>query len=216
MTIKAVFFDCDGTLTKVKSSWEYIHRKLNIWNDYADEYQMLFRQGKIDYEEFCRRDALLWKGLKVAEVMEIIQEIPYQEGAKEMVGALRKMGVFTVILSTGLSLLVEKVREELGIQMSLSNDLLAKDGLLTGETKINVQYDNKGFWVDKILRQKGLERANSCAVGDGEGDRGMFESVGLSIMFSPDSNVRCSPDYTIHDKPLTKVIEIIKCYSDVS
>ena len=75
MVIKAVFFDCDGTFTKVKSSWEYIHRRLNIWNDYADEYQMLFREGKIDYEEFCRKDALLWKGLSVDEVMKIVSSI---------------------------------------------------------------------------------------------------------------------------------------------
>lgn len=56
MPIKIVFFDCDGTLTKIKSSWEYIHRRLNIWNNNADKYQALFHSGLIDYDEFCRRD----------------------------------------------------------------------------------------------------------------------------------------------------------------
>jgi len=213
MAIKVVFFDCDGTLTKVKSSWEYIHRRLNIWNDYADEYQMLFREGKIDYDEFCRRDALLWKRLKLAEVMEIINDIPYQEGAGETVATLKSMGIFTVILSTGLSFLVNKVKEDLGAEISLSNDLLVEDGLLTGETRINVQYNSKGYWVNRILKQMGLNRASSCAVGDGEGDRDMFESVGLSIMYGADNSMAYRPDYIIHNEPLTKVVEIIKGYS---
>jgi phosphoserine phosphatase len=80
MPIKIVFFDCDGTLTKVKSSWEHLHRKLGLWTDKADAYQVLFREGKIDYNEFCRKDAFLWKGLSVDKVNEIVEEIPYQRG----------------------------------------------------------------------------------------------------------------------------------------
>jgi HAD superfamily PSPase-like hydrolase len=126
MGIKVIFFDCDGTLTKVKSSWEYIHRGLGIWENRADEYQRLFRKGLIDYDEFCRRDALLWKGLALGKVMELVNQIPYRAGAKETVSALRGMGVFTAIISTGLSFLVERARAELGIDAAVSNELLTE------------------------------------------------------------------------------------------
>ena len=53
MGIKVVFFDCDGTLTAVKSSWQYLHERLGLWDDHAEEFQELFREGKIDYAEFC-------------------------------------------------------------------------------------------------------------------------------------------------------------------
>ena len=46
MPIKVVFFDCDGTLTKTKSSWEYLHRRLNLWTKNADTYQALIPRGK--------------------------------------------------------------------------------------------------------------------------------------------------------------------------
>jgi phosphoserine phosphatase len=213
MAIRIVFFDCDGTLTKVKSSWEYIHRRFNIWDNHADEYQMLFREGKIDYDEFCRRDALLWKGFNLADVIEILKEIPYQEGAAEAVATLRGMGIFTVILSTGLSFLVNRVRDDLGVHMSLSNDLLVKDGVLTGGTAINVLYNKKGYWVNKVLKEKGLNRLASCAVGDGEGDRDMFDAVSLSIMYGSDNNVVPSSVCTIHEGSLTRVVEIIKNHS---
>ena len=214
MTIRVVFFDCDGTLTKVKSSWEYIHRRLNIWDNHADEYQMLFREGKINYDEFCRRDALLWKGLNLTDVVEIIKEIPYQQGAAETVTTLKGMGIFTVILSTGLSLLVNRVRDDLGVHMSLSNDLLVENGVLTGGTVINVQYNKKRYWVNKVLKEKGLNRLASCAVGDGEGDRDMFDAVNVSIMYGSDNNVAPSSVYTIHEGSLTRMVEIIKGHLD--
>jgi len=218
MGVGIVFFDCDGTLTRVKSSWEYVHRRLNIWDNHADEYQGLFREGKISYDEFCRRDALLWKGLNLSDVMEIINEIPYQEHAGETVAALKDMGIFTVILSTGLSFLVDRARADLGVHISASNDLLVKNGILTGETKINVQFNKKGVWVNRILKDMkdaGAERRLSCAVGDGEGDRDMFDAVDISILFHPDDRAGYPSKHIINNSSLRGVTEIVKGYGVV-
>jgi phosphoserine phosphatase len=209
MGMKVIFFDCDGTLTKVKSSWEYIHRRLGIWENHADEYQELFRKGLIDYEEFCRRDTLLWKGLALPEVMQIVNQIPYQDGAKETVTALKDMGMFTVIISTGLSFLVERARAELGIDVALSNELLTENGFLTGQTRINVQYEHKGYWVKNILKGLGVDRSSSCAVGDGEGDRAMFEAVGLPIGFNPEPSIRPLLAHSIRDGELPSLVTIL-------
>ena len=212
MAIKVAFFDCDGTLTKVKSSWEYLHRRLNIWDDHADRYQALFRAGKIDYCEFCRRDALLWRGLPVSRVVGMLRDIAYQDGSAEIVGALKKRGVFTVILSTGLSLLIEKVRDDLGIDMALSNELLSEGGHLTGEIRINVDYDKKGHIVDRVLKDLGATREEACAIGDGEGDAGMFEAVGLAIGYHPPGAISRFVDRAIYGETLVDMINIIEDY----
>ena len=212
MAIKVAFFDCDGTLTKVKSSWEYLHRRLNIWDDHADRYQALFRAGEIDYYEFCRRDALLWRGLPVSRVVGMLRDIAYQDGSAEIVGALKKRGVFTVILSTGLSLLVEKVRDDLGIDMALSNELLSEGGHLTGEIRINVDYDKKGHIVDRVLKDLGATREEACAIGDGEGDAGMFEAVGLAIGYHPPGAISRFVDRAIYGETLLDMISIIEDY----
>jgi phosphoserine phosphatase len=212
MPIKIVFFDCDGTLTKVKSSWEYIHRRLNIWESNADEFQRLFKEGSIDYGEFCRRDALLWKGLPLHDVLKIVGQIPYQEGAKETLAALKEMGIFTVIISTGLSFVVDRIRAELGIQMSISNELLVEGDILSGETRINVEYDRKGYWVETILKDMGIEKSAACAIGDGEGDKGMFEAVSLSIGFHPCSNMKPFLTHSIQNGSLAGMVDIIKDY----
>jgi phosphoserine phosphatase len=210
MAIKVAFFDCDGTLTKVKSSWEYLHRRLNIWDDNADHYQALFRAGKIDYYEFCRRDALLWRGLPVSRVVGMLHDIDYQEGSGEIVRTFRERGVLTVILSTGLSLLVEKVKNDLGVDRAFSNELLSEGGYLTGEIRINVDYNKKGVIVERILRETGAVKADACALGDGEGDDGMFGAVDLAIGFHPLGTISGDVHRTIRCESLLDVIRIVE------
>jgi len=212
MTIKVAFFDCDGTLTKARNSWEYLHRKLNIWDKQAERYQALFREGKISYYEFCKNDALLWKGLPVSSVVSLLKDITYHSGAYEVVKALKKRGILTVILSTGLSLLVERVREDLGIDMSFSNELLSESGHLTGEIKINVGFNKKGYLVKKILGDIGVSRKEACAVGDGDGDTSMFEEVVLAIGFHPQDHVSSVIHRAICGRSLLEMVEIIDEY----
>jgi phosphoserine phosphatase len=210
MAIKVVFFDCDGTLTTVRSSWEYLHRRLELWDENADRFQRLFLEGKIDYYEFCRRDAALWKGLPLDLVLNIIGEIRIHQGTKQVVDALRGQGIMTVILSTGLSFLVEKVRSELGIDKAISNHLLVKDGYLTGEIRIDIEQDNKGFWVERILDDANVLPQEAAAVGDGEGDRGMFEGVGLRIGYHPQPQVLSLLDHIVSDGSFEKVGSILR------
>lgn len=212
MAIKIVFFDCDGTLTTVKSSWEYLHRRLDLWDENADEFQHLFLEGKIDYYEFCRRDAALWKGLPLNRVMSIIDEIPYHEGTREVVDLLNQQGIITVILSTGLSFLVERVQSELGIDRAISNHLLVREGLLTGQIRIDIEHDNKGFWVERILEDAGIVPQEAAAVGDGEGDRGMFESVGLCIGYHPHSGILPLLDHAVSNGSFERVGSILREY----
>ena len=213
MPIKIVFFDCDGTLTTVKSSWEYLHRMLNIWDNNADRYQYEFRKGMIDYGEFCKRDALLWKGVNVSKVMEVLDKIPYHEGVKETIDALRVRGIYMVIISTGLSLLVNRVKKDLAIDMAFSNNLLVYDGVLSGEVRVNVVFNEKDRYVKRVLEGLNITPEEACAVGDGEGDKGMFEMVGLPVFFSSSDEV-IPPEEASHVcNSIRGLLQIIERYN---
>ena len=54
---KLALFDLDGTLTRERSSWEYIHRRLGVWEENAEKFQEAFLRGEIDYNRFCELDA---------------------------------------------------------------------------------------------------------------------------------------------------------------
>jgi phosphoserine phosphatase len=212
VSIKVVFFDCDGTLTKVKSSWEYLHRRFGLWEKRADQYQDLFRAGTITYEEFCRRDALLWKGMALSSIQRVVSEIPYQAGARACVRGLKVRGIHTIIVSTGLSFLVNRAKEDLAIDSALSNDLVVDGGVLTGDMHLGVHYDDKGKIVRHALASLGLSVEESAAIGDGEGDRGMFEAVGVPIGFHPQKSLFPLLKHVLSDHSLLPVLSIVDQY----
>ncbi len=181
---KLVIFDLDGTLTKERSIWEYIHIRLGKWYGFAEEYQKQFLAGKISYEEFCERDAQVWKGMKVEELLEIIKNVSFHSGVDELISYLKQKGLKLSMVSSGLSVLSNWVHQKYGFDYSVSNDLLHENGVLTGKVKIQVYYDKKAEWVEMIQKKFGVKPEEVIAIGDSKGDIDMFQMVGFSIAFN--------------------------------
>ncbi len=177
-------FDLDGTLTQERSIWEYIHVRLGKWYGFAEEYQKQFLTGKISYEEFCERDAGVWKGMKVEEMVEIVKTVPFHPGADELISFLKQRGLKLAMVSSGLSLLSDWVHQIFGFDYSVSNHLLHQNGVLNGKVKIQVHYDKKAEWVRKILQTFDVKPEETIAIGDSKGDLDMFQMVGFSIAFN--------------------------------
>jgi phosphoserine phosphatase len=183
-----VIFDLDGTLTQERSIWEYIHKQLGKWYGFAEEYQNQFLAGNISYEEFCERDAEVWKGMKVEELLEIVKTVPFHPGVEALINHLKQKGLKLSMVSSGLSLLTHWVHQKYGFDYSVSNDLLHENGILTGKVKIQVYYDKKAEWVEKILKRFGVKPEEVIAIGDSKGDIDMFQMVGFSIAFNSSSH----------------------------
>jgi phosphoserine phosphatase len=181
---KLVIFDLDGTLTRERSIWEYIHIRLGKWYGFAEEYQKQFLAGKISYEEFCERDAQVWKGMRVDELLEIVKTVPFHLGADELIAYLKQKRLKLSVVSSGLSILSNWVHQKYGFDYSVSNDLLQEHGVLTGKVKIQVYYDKKAEWVRRILERFDVKREEVIAIGDSRGDIDMFQMVGFSIAFN--------------------------------
>jgi phosphoserine phosphatase len=184
---RAVLFDLDGTLTPVVSVWQHLHEALGLWETEARRHQAAFERGVISYEEFCQRDAAHWKGMRESALRAVTDRIPYRAGARECVGAIQGAGLLVGVVSTGLTLLLERVHRELGLAFAIANRLVTRDGLLTGEVKVNVEHDRKGEAVDLFCGQFGVDRRDVIAVGDSDGDLSMFEHAGFTVAVHPRS-----------------------------
>jgi phosphoserine phosphatase len=184
---KLVVFDLDGTLTREKSIWEYIHRVLGTWENHAEEFQRLFLAGRISYREFCERDAAVWKGMRFEDLKQIIDSVPYHEGAFELLAFLKAKGLRLTAISSGLSTLAERIERDFDLEFSVANDLLTNGGVLTGEVRINVTHDGKGEWVREMIKRLGVQAHETVAIGDSQGDLGMFAVSGFSIAFNSSS-----------------------------
>ncbi len=183
-SFKLVVFDLDGTLTQERSVWEYVHKRLGKWYEFAENYQKQFLAGEISYDEFCERDAQVWKGMTVEELIEIAKTVPFHPGVDDLIVYLRNKGLKLALVSSGLSILSNWVHERYGFDYSISNDLLHESGILTGKVKIQVYYDQKAKWVKAILDRFGIKPEETIAIGDSLGDLEMFRTVGFSIAFN--------------------------------
>ena len=182
---RAVLFDLDGTLTPVASVWQHIHEVLGLWEDEARRHLEAFTRGAIDYREFCARDAAHWKGMPEGRLRAITDAIPYRAGARECVRAFQDRGVVVGLVSTGLTLLAERVHRELDLAYAIANRLVALHGVLTGDVKINVEHGCKGEAVDLFCGQFGVDYREVITVGDSDGDVSMFEHSGYAVAFNP-------------------------------
>ncbi len=206
-TYKLALFDLDGTLTQERSSWEYIHRRLGVWEGNAERFQEAFLRGEIDYNRFCRLDAGIWKGMKVSVLEEILRGIPCYDGIRDFLGFLRLRGMKLGIISSGLALLAERIKKEFDFDYAVANALGVADGILTGEIDIRVQYDRKGEWAREAQRFFGAAPAEVLAIGDSTGDIEMFRMAGLSIAFNPlSSRLKSSATFSIHSTDLRDLI----------
>ncbi len=181
---KLAVFDLDGTLTRERSIWEYVHKQLGKWYGFAEEYQKIFLAGEISYDRFCELDAEVWKGMKVEAVSKIVRGVSFHSGVDELIDHLKQKGLKLAMISSGLSLLSNWVYEKYGFDYSVSNDLLHEDGILTGKVKIQVYYDQKAVWVGRILKQFGVKSEEMIAFGDSKGDLELFRTAGFSVAFN--------------------------------
>ncbi len=184
---RAVIFDVDGTLTPVRSVWQHIHEALGLWDGAARYHQAAFEAGRIDYEEFCRRDASHWQGLDEAVLRAITDGIPYRQGVRECMAALKGTGCILGAVSTGLTLLADRVGVEFDLAFVMANRLSTQDGVLTGDVTVSVEHNHKEKAIDRFCRQFDVEPGEVITVGDSDGDISMFRRSGFSVAVHPAS-----------------------------
>ena len=183
--IKAIFFDLDGTLTKDQSSWNFIHKYFGVDNSMAWN---KFLNGEITYEEFMRLDISLWLNknprIHIDELEDVLNKIELADGIDELFEEIKRRRIKTAIISCGIYLLAK--RFEGRVDRILANKLeIDGDGYLTGRGIPIVKPEDKGRWARKLIREFGIDREESVAVGDGDLDIPMFREVGLGIAVSP-------------------------------
>ena len=203
--IRMIILDLDGVLVDIKSSWNYIHKTFQVNNR---EHLKKYLCGEISYKEFMRKDIHLWGPIHIDQIRTIMNQIPLMNGAKKLIYELKKAGYKTAIISSGISILANRIKEELGIDYAFANKLLIdEDGMLTGEGEEVVRLSAKMEVFNKLVFSEGITPQQCTVVGDGIYDIPLFKEAGFSIAFNTkNEQVKKAADIVIKEKDLTKLL----------
>jgi len=181
--ISSVIFDLDGTLTKIPSPWRYVHERLGVWENTACNYFDEWISGKINYEEFCRRDAGLWNGRSVDEIYCYLDEIEWNRHVPAVVGKLVAAKIPSIIISSGFKYVAAKIQQEHGWDPLI----IYANELEEGPTvRINVSGDFSSPLSKKALAQRSLamvgsSMADSLVVSDTTRDLEQLAECGYHL-----------------------------------
>lgn len=182
MYFQWAFFDVDGTLTTTPSVWEFLHRQLDLWESEGKKNLQDFLEKRTDYHEFARRDAMGYKGLHRSELNRILDQIEIRPGIAECFSFLRNEGIRIGLISTGLDILVNRF---FPVDFAISNELVFRDNVCTGEVIVHLPIDAKERYIKQFLFDRNVDAVNTITVGDSLGDIGMMRLSGLRIAMYP-------------------------------
>jgi len=204
---RAAVFDLDGTLTDTRSIWQHLHEKFGTM-DVGRRTAEMYHNGYIDYVEWASLDAACWKGISLAGLLPALSEISYTLGAPELMEQLRNHGIRTGIVSAGLSILADKAKVDLNVDLAISNELKTRNGVLTGEVVVRVGPGNKEDVIEEAAWLLGADMQETIVVGDNLFD--LPESAGLKIAFKPVTmQARAAADVIVEDDDIRAIADHI-------
>lgn len=202
---KLVIFDLDGVLVPIESSWQFIHDAFGCNNDINFNRYM---KGEIDFQEFMRSDIALWNGASINKIFEILNKVTIVDGAQETMQILHAVGIRLAIVSSGISILADRIGHILMINRVYANRLIAdNNGRLTGEAETVVPLLEKHIVIKKILEEEKVSSRECAIIGDNVFDIPHFSDIGLSIAFNSKSEEsKVKADVSIEGGDLRNII----------
>ncbi len=208
INFKLIAFDLDGVLVDGPGSWFAVHLGVGTF-EHSKKHGKKFYKGELSFDDWARKDAELWKDIDREKIKEILYRVELMKGAEETVSRLKESGCVTAIISGGLQILADRVKEELGMDYAYANRLVFNDKGVEGVDQI-VDFKGKGSILKKIADDRGIDKKDCAAIGDYINDIPLFKAAGYSIAFNPkDEEVVKYADKVVYEKDLTKILPLL-------
>jgi len=142
-------------------------------------------RGGIDYVPSLRRRVGLLAGLGIEALQRVYDErLRLTSGAELLVASCKKHGVKLLLVSGGFTFFTDRLKERLGLDFTMSNQLEIREGKLTGGLVGDiVDADAKARRFREVAQALGARREETVAIGDGANDLPMLAEAGTSVAF---------------------------------
>ncbi|WP_119421079.1 phosphoserine phosphatase SerB [Desertibaculum subflavum] len=172
-------------------------------------------RGELDFKAALRERVGMLTGLDESALARAYGErVHLTPGARALVGTMRKHGAYAALVSGGFTYFTARVREAAGFDQDSANTLLIEAGRLTGKVAEPILDSSaKLATLQQLTRERGLDPAETLAVGDGANDLPMLQAAGLGVAFRAKPKVAAAAQVRIEHGDLTALL-YLQGYAD--
>lgn len=141
-------------------------------------------RGEVDFGSALRERVATLEGLPVGVFSEVVDQIEFTPGARQLISAARSQGTRIGLVSGGFIEVVQHLAAEVGTDYAVANHLEIVDGHLTGRTTGEIiDRDAKLRHLQGFAELAGCTLERAVAIGDGANDLAMLAGAGLGIAY---------------------------------
>ena len=164
-------------------------------------------QGEVEFKEAVRERVALLEGVPAAAMEKALNKIEVTKGATTLVKTMRFNGAYTALVSGGFNYFTNAIAKLVGFQEISSNQIVIKNGILTGEViEPILDSDAKLQALKKICNDQNIPLSESIATGDGANDIPMIIHSGLGVAFHAKPVVETNAKAIIRFGDLTSLL----------
>ena len=205
---RLIFFDMDSTLVDMEIIDE-MARRAGVYREVSRITEKAMR-GDFDFEESLIQRVALLKGLTVAELNEIRNNIRLSQGVEEMTTTLKWLGFKLGVVTGGSDYFSDYLKEKLGFDFAFANSFEIKNGALTGRIIGNIiDAAQKARIVNQTSREQGILLDQTVVVGDGANDALMLGQAGLGIAYNAKKGIDHAANVSLGRSRLKNILYLL-------
>jgi len=208
--MKIAFLDLEGTLVD-DTAWNKIKVKFGA-KELSDKYDKLYAEGKVGFEEWRRELARIWKENKVNKkrFIDELKDYKLKPGARELILGLKEKGFKTIIITGAISVLVELIKEDLGIdEIYCGHEFIFDSNGIFEDIKTHESYrrgQGKVHFIKEIIAKEGIDKKDCIAIGgDDINDYWMMREI---TSFAVQPHLRQIQEVVNHN--VNKLVDILE------
>ncbi len=213
---KMVIFDMDNTLLKgsfITAASRVLSFEEDLINIVTHNDTAIMRTKLI---------ATLMKGHTVKEILDVVDTIPIVEDALEVVTELKQRGYVCGIISDSYDVVTNHIKNKLGMDFSVANELEFSKSVATGEVKIpslflrtKLSQCSHEYCKSNVIRALSanyeIDIRNITAIGDSDNDICMVRECGRGVAFlSHNKYLNLVADHIITVRSFSPLLEILE------
>jgi phosphoserine phosphatase len=167
-------------------------------------------RGEIEYDDSLRRRVAVLRGLGEDALQRVYDErVKLTPGADKLLGAARKVGMKTLLVSGGFTYVTDRLKKRLQLDYTRSNCLeLAGDKLTGNIVGEIVNAEGKRNALIEVRDHLGLRCEHIIGIGDGANDLKFMGECGVSIAYHAKPIVRGQTTHAINYVDLGGVLNL--------